>query len=360
MSKKALVTGGAGFIGSHVVDALVKKGLKVVIIDNLSTGTKKNINPKARFYKLDIRSKKVAAIFKKEKPDYVFHLAAQTDVRRSVADPLYDADVNILGSLNLLQNSVENKVKKFIFTSSGGAIYGDEVKLPTTEEAEAKPVSPYGASKLAIEKYLFYYSKQFGSPRRSPERGRRTKAKAGLSYVSLRYANVYGPRQRSDGEAGVVAIFIKKILAGANPIINGDGKNTRDYVYVEDVARANVLALQNKARGAYNIGTGIETTVNQIFKKIVKVFLRLHSEPSALRLRSEPSALRLHSLRLHSEPMAEPSARKKIKEVHGPAKPGEQRRSRLSYAKIKKELGWGPHINLEKGIKKTVEYMREF
>ncbi len=303
--KRALVTGGAGFIGSHVVDALIKKGLKIVVIDDLSTGSRKNINPKAKFYKLDIRSKNLDAIFKKERPDYVFHLAAQMDVRKSVADPVFDADINILGTLNLLENSVAHKVKKIIFSSSGGAVYGETDKIPTSEAVYEKSISPYGVSKLSAEKYLYFYENEYGLP-----------------YVSLRYANVYGPRQRSDGEAGVVAIFTKKILAGEQPIINGDGKNTRDYVYVEDVARANVLALRKKARGAYNVGTGKETTVNQIFKKIVKI------------------------------------SQIKMKEVHGPAKPGEQRRSSLSYAKIKKELGWQPKVNLDEGLKKTFDYIK--
>jgi len=303
--KKILVTGGAGFVGSHIVDALIKKGFKVVIIDNLSTGKKKNINSKAKFYKLDIRSKKIRDVFKKEKFDYVFHLAAQMDVRKSVADPLYDADVNIIGSLNLIHNSAQCKVKKFVFTSSGGVVYGDTKHLPTTEKEDTNPISPYGVSKLSIEKYLFYFHKEFSLP-----------------YVCLRPANIYGPRQRSDGEAGVVAIFINKILKGEQPIINGDGKNTRDYVYVGDVVKANLLALKPRAHGAYNIGTGKETTVNQILDKIAGAF-------------------------------AQP-----VKKVRGPAKPGEQRRSCLDYNKIKKELGWQPKVDLDAGLKKTVEWMR--
>lgn len=303
--KKSLVTGGAGFVGSHVVDALVKKGHRVVIIDNLSTGKKENIHPRAKFYKLDIRSPKVEGIFKKEKPDYVFHLAAQTDVRKSVADPLYDAEINIMGSLNLIQNSYKYKIKKFIFTSSGGVVYGNTKILPTPETASTNPISPYGVSKLAAEKYLFYAQKEFGLP-----------------YVCFRPPNIYGPRQRPDGEAGVVAIFINKILKGGQPIINGDGKNTRDYVYVEDIARANILALSPKARGAYNIGTGKETTVNEIFEKIVGAIGR------------------------------------PVKKIYGPRKPGEQRRSAVSARKIKRELGWEPKVGLDKGIEKTVAWMK--
>lgn len=302
---KILVTGGAGFVGSHITDALIKKGFKVVIIDNLFTGKKENIHPKAKFYKLDIRSKKIKDVFKKEKFDYVFHLAAQMDVRKSVADPLYDADVNIIGSLNLIHNSAQYKIKKFIFTSSGGVVYGDTKCFPTTEKESTNPISPYGVSKLATEKYLFYFHKEFN-----------------LSYVCLRPANIYGPRQRHDGEAGVVAIFINKILAGDQPIINGDGKNTRDYVYVGDVVKANLLALKSKAKGAYNIGTSKETTVNQILDKIATA-------------------------------LAQP-----VKKVRGPSKPGEQRRSCLDYNKIKKELGWQPNIKIDEGIKRTVEWMR--
>lgn len=303
--KKTLVTGGAGFVGSHLVDALIKKGHKVVVIDNLSTGRKKNLNSRAKFYKLDICSNKVAKVFQKEKFDYVFHLAAQIDVRHSVADPLYDAKINILGSLNLIHNAAKNKIKKFIFTSSGGVVYGDTKKFPINEKERTNPISPYGVSKLSVEKYLFYFNREFG-----------------LSYVILRPPNIYGPRQRHDGEAGVVAIFISKILSGQQPIINGDGKNTRDYLYVSDVVKANLLALKSKARGVYNIGTSKETSVNQVLDKIIKT----------------PS--------------------KPIKKMHGPAKPGEQRRSCLDYTKIKKELGWQPVVNFEDGIKKTVEYFK--
>lgn len=306
MSQKILVTGGAGFIGSHLVDALIQKRYRVVVMDNLTTGFKRNVNPNAKFYKVDIKSKKVADIFKKEKFDYVFHLAAQMDVRHSVADPLYDAEVNILGSLNLMRNAAKYKVKKFIFASSGGAIYGQTKNLPTPEKEPTNPISPYGVSKLASEKYLFYFQQEFGLP-----------------YVSLRYANVYGPRQRSDGEAGVVAIFTDKILAGKQAVINGDGRNTRDYVYVGDVVRANLLALKSMAKGAYNIGAGKETTVNKVFKTIVK------------------------------------TAGVSAKTKNGPAKPGEQRRSVLSYRKIYRELGWRPKINFKEGIKRTVVWFRK-
>lgn len=304
-NKKVLVTGGAGFIGSHLVDALIDKGFKVVVIDNLSTGKISNLNPQAVFYKISITNKKIKDIFKKEKFDYVFHLAAQMNVRLSVADPLYDAKVNIMGTLNLLNNSVAHNVKKFIFSSSGGAIYGDADIIPTPEDFETKPVSPYGVAKLTGENYLYYFDKVHKLP-----------------YVALRYANVYGPGQRSDSEAGVVSIFAGKALRGEQPVINGDGKNTRDYVYVSDVVKANLLSLNNKMKGAYNIGTSKETTVNQIFDKIAKI------------------------------------SGKNVKEKHGPAKKGEQRRSCLSFQKIKKDLGWEPSVNLNEGIKNIINWLQ--
>lgn len=302
---KILITGGAGFIGSHIQDAYIKKGLKVIVVDNLSTGDKKNLNPKAKFYKADITSPQIRSIIKKEKPDIVNHCAAQIDVRKSVADPVWDAKVNILGIINLLEAALEAKVKKFIFASSGGAIYGDTNVIPTPETHLAKPASPYGIGKLASEKYLHYYNLQYG-----------------LEYVSLRYANIYGPRQNSKGEAGVVAIFTDKVLAGKQPIINGNGKQTRDYVYVDDVAKANLLALKAKT-GIYNISTGIETDVNHIFDKIIK------------------------------------SAGAKIKIKFGPAKPGEQKRSCLDWGLARKTMGWTPKVNVNEGIERTVEWFRK-
>jgi len=233
---KILVTGGAGFIGSHLVDRLIKEGHKVVIIDNLSTGKKENLNPRAKFYQLDICSPKISEVFKKEKPKAVFHLAAQIDLRKSVNDPVFDANINILGSLNLIQNFLQNlkfKIQnsKFIFSSTGGAMYGNADIIPTPENYSARPISPYGIAKLSIEYYLYYYQKVFG-----------------LNFISLRYGNVYGPRQDSKGEAGVVAIFCDKILTGATSIINGNGRQTRDYVYVDDVVEANILAFKKRQR----------------------------------------------------------------------------------------------------------------
>ncbi|MCK4454180.1 NAD-dependent epimerase/dehydratase family protein [Candidatus Parcubacteria bacterium] len=310
---KILVTGGAGFIGSHLVDRLIKENHKVVVIDNLSTGTKKNLNPKAKFYKLDIRSPKISDVFKKEKPETVFHLAAQIDLRKSVEDPIEDAKINILGSLNIIQNFIRvlspNRSHRFaskiIFASTGGAIYGDADIIPTPETYPEMPVSPYGIEKLVFDKYLNYYYKVFG-----------------LSYVSLRLSNVYGPRQNSKGEAGVIAIFCDKMLNSKETTINGDGKQTRDFVYINDVVEANILALKKNKIGVFNIGTANETSINTIFRKIRKL------------------------------------ADLNCKEIHIPEKPGEQKRSCLDFKKAKKELGCQPKYNLDRGLKETVEWFR--
>jgi UDP-glucose 4-epimerase len=300
---KILVTGGAGFIESHLIDRLIKEGHKVVVVDNLSTGKKENLNKKAKFYKIDICSSKINQIFKKEKPDIVFHFAAQIDLRKSVEDPIGDAKINILGSLNLLENCKKYKVKKFIFASTGGAIYGDAKIIPTPENYPEFPLSPYGIEKLATDKYLNYYYKVFNIP-----------------FISLRLANIYGPRQNSKGEAGVIAIFCDKMIGKGQPIIHGAGKATRDFVYVDDVVEAAILAMKSGKTGIYNIGTGKETDINTIFRKLKKL--------------------------LGSN----------CKEVHGSAKPGEQKRSCLDYGKAKRELGWQPRYNLEKGLKETVEW----
>ncbi|MDA8402184.1 MAG: NAD-dependent epimerase/dehydratase family protein [Deltaproteobacteria bacterium] len=302
---KILLTGGAGFIGSHVTDELIAKGNDVVIIDNLSTGFEYNINPKAKFVKTDITDfKKIENIFAEESPEIIYHFAAQIDVRKSVSDPLFDAETNIMGTLNLIKLSSDFKIKKFIFSSTGGAIYGDTDVRPTPENHPEWPLSPYGIAKLATDKFLNYYNEIFG-----------------LKYVSLRYGNVYGPRQNPHGEAGVVAIFLNKMLKGEQPIINGDGDQTRDYVYVEDVVKANILALENIDKvGIYNVGTSIEISVNDLFKEINKNFDN------------------------------------KYKEVHGPAKLGEQKTSCLNYEKIKKDMNFIPKTDFSEGIKETYKW----
>ncbi|TSA45867.1 NAD-dependent epimerase/dehydratase family protein [bacterium] len=305
---KIIVTGGAGFIGSHLVDALIKKNHKVFVIDNLSTGFKKNVNPKAKFHKTDLTDhKKIEAILKYEKPEVIFHLAAQIDVRKSVADPVFDANSNILAGINLIKSAHQHKVKKIIFSSTGGAIYGDTKNRPTSESESEWPLSPYGIAKLTIDKFLNYYREIHG-----------------LNFVSLRYGNVYGPRQNPHGEAGVVAIFLNKMLEGAQPVINGDGQQTRDYVFVEDVVNANLLALKHfQKTGIYNVGAGKETDVNQLFQEINRHF------------------------------------GDKFKKIHGPAKIGEQKTSCLSFAKIKKNFGWTPQTNFPDGIKKTFKWFQE-
>jgi UDP-glucose 4-epimerase len=300
-----LITGAAGFIGSHIADAYIAEGHHVVIVDNLSGGVRENINPKATFYQLDIRDEKIEEMFQKEHIDVVNHLAAQMDVRRSVADPQFDASVNVLGVLNVLENARKYGVKKIIFSSTVGAIYGEQDYFPADEEHPLRPLSPYGITKLTTEKYLFFY-----------------KAVYGIDHVILRYANVYGPRQNPHGEAGVVAIFCNKLLKGEQPTINGDGKQTRDYVFVGDVVLANVLALKHNGTNIFNVGTGIETDVNMLF-----CALRDHLNPSC-------------------------------PEQHAPAKAGEQMRSVISAEKIQRALGWKPTVLLQDGLKQTAEYFK--
>jgi UDP-glucose 4-epimerase len=302
---RILVTGGAGFIGSTIVDAYVAQGFDVVVLDNLSTGDRRNLHPKARFVEGDLRDAKAVAQAM-EGIDVVNHHAAQMDVRRSVADPVFDAETNIVGSLRLVQAALERGVKKVIFASSGGAAYGEPLVYPQTEEHPTWPLSPYGVAKLSFEHYLFYFREVHGLP-----------------YVALRYANVYGPRQRKDGEAGVVAIFGGKLLAGEKPVINGDGLQTRDYVFVEDVVRANVAALRDDVQGAFNVGTGVETSVVDLFEILRSV--------CGSSMRAE----------------------------HGPAKQGEQLRSVLDGTKLRRLAGLPQPVTLHKGLERTIAWMRE-
>jgi len=302
---KILVTGGAGFIASQITDAFINEGHQVVILDDLSTGFEKNINPKAKFVKANICDKSIDKLFNEEKFDVVNHHAAQMDVRRSVKDPEFDATTNILGTINLLQNCVKYSVKKFMFASTGGAVYGEQDYFPADEKHNQQPKSPYGISKLAVEKYLFFYHSEYK-----------------LNYSILRYANIYGPRQNPFGEAGVVAIFSTRLLKGDQPVINGDGKQTRDYVFVGDVVKANVLALNDQASDVYNIGTGIETDVNQLFNYIIVI-----------------------------------TKAGKV-EKHGPAAAGEQLRSVITSDKLFTKFGWRPSTKLEDGLKATVEFFR--
>ncbi|MCU0344353.1 MAG: NAD-dependent epimerase/dehydratase family protein [Ignavibacterium sp.] len=303
---KILVTGGAGFIASQIADAFIEEGHQVVILDDLSTGFEKNINPKAKFIKANICDKNLVKLFESEKFDVVNHHAAQMDVRRSVKDPEFDATTNILGTINLLQNCVEYGVKKFMFASTGGAVYGEQDYFPADEKHNQQPKSPYGISKLAVEKYLYFYNSEYN-----------------LNYTILRYANIYGPRQNPFGEAGVVAIFSTKLLKGEQPVINGHGKQTRDYVFVGDVVKANLLGLNDEASDVYNIGTGLETDVNQLFHYINNI------------------------------------TKAGKEEKHGPAAAGEQLRSVITSDKLFNKFGWRPSTKLEDGLKITVDFFKD-
>ena len=302
---KILVTGGAGFIASQVADAFINEGNEVFILDNLSTGFEKNVNPKAKFIKDDITNKNLTSLFEKEKFDVVNHHAAQMDVRRSVADPAFDANTNIIGTINILQNCIKTGVKKFMFASTGGAVYGEQNYFPADESHPTSPLSPYGISKLAVEKYLYFYHAQYK-----------------LNYTILRYANIYGPRQNPFGEAGVVAIFSNKLLKGEQPVINGSGLQTRDYVFVGDVVKANLRALKDEQSDIYNIGTGKETNVNELYGMLNKFVGKGQIEK------------------------------------HGPAAPGEQMSSVITSDKLYKKFGWRPSTTIEEGLKKTVEFFK--
>ncbi|HEY4867725.1 MAG TPA: NAD-dependent epimerase/dehydratase family protein [Candidatus Dormibacteraeota bacterium] len=301
---RVLATGGAGFIGSHLVDALLKRGDEVIVIDDLSTGSSQNLNPDAEFHQLDIRSRQAAELVRRRRPNAIVHHAAQMSVSRSVREPAFDADVNLMGSINLLEAARQAEAR-FIFASTGGALYGDADILPTPETYPAWPVSPYGVSKLAFEHYLHCYGVQHG-----------------LGYTALRYANVYGPRQNPHGEAGVVAIFCLNLLSAEPPTVNGDGKQTRDFIHVADVVRANLAALDSDQRGHFNVGTGRPCDINTLFEMI--------------------------------EGRMEVSIGKR----HGPARPGDQRTSVLDSSLIAEKLGWRPQMSLEAGVADTVDWFR--
>jgi len=305
VGQRILITGGAGFIGSTTADAFLAAGWDVAVMDDLSTGRRENVPAAARFYPCDVRSSAAAEAVRRERPDVLCHHAAQIDVRRSMADPRHDADVNVGGLLNLLVASAEAGVRHVIFASSGGAVYGDTDRIPTSEDHPMRPVSVYGASKAASELYLGVWRVAHGIPS-----------------AALRYANVYGPRQDPRGEAGVVAIFAGRLLAGETCTVNGSGAQTRDYVFVEDVALANVLAAQRRFDGALNVGTGRETDVN-----------------------------RLYELLAAAAGVTRPPGR-------GPAKPGEQMRSCVDPAEAGRALGWRPQVALEEGLARTLSWFR--
>lgn len=303
---KILITGGAGFIGSNIADALILKKHEVIIFDNLSSGKKDNINPKAKFYKADIFNKKdVLSIFNNEKPDIVIHNAAQIDVRRSVADPYADAEINILGSINILNACIENNVKKIIFASSGGTIYGEcGIKAPT-EELKGNPLSPYGIAKFSVEHYIKFFS-----------------SISKLKYTILRYGNVYGPRQDPKGEAGVIAIFAAKMIKGEDIIVFGDGKQMRDYVFISDIVDANIKSLKNANNEILNIATSKAVSVNELVKVM-------------------------------SEALDY-----KGKIIYKPKRDGELFKSFLNIKKAGKVLNWKPEMDLRKGILKTLDFFK--
>lgn len=302
---KILVTGGAGFIGSNLVDALIKSGDQVVVIDSLVSGKTEYLNPQAKFYEVDINAPEIAAIFVVEKFDYVYHLAAQIEVSKSVLDPVYDNQVNILGALNILANGAKNKVKKIIFSSTGGAIYKETDEIPTPESAPVYPVSPYGINKLCFEKYLNYYYHAFAQ-----------------DYAILRFSNVYGPRQYKGGEAGVIAVFTANAILNKTSYLYGDGEQTRDYVFVSDVVRALIMAKEVECRTEINISTAKETKVKDLI-----IYLE-----SAL-----GQALKIEN----KEP-----------------RPGEVRRSALSFARAQALLNWTPEYDLPRGLKETIVWAK--
>jgi UDP-glucose 4-epimerase len=301
-----LVTGGAGFIGSHVVDRYIQEGHTVTIVDDLSTGRLSNINSSAKFYNIDIRDSQLSGIFADGHFDVVNHHAAQVDVRRSTVNPLLDAEINILGSLNVLECARSFGVQKFIYISSGGAAYGEPEYLPCDETHPINPICPYGASKHTVEHYVYLYSLLYG-----------------MSYAVIRYPNVYGPRQNPNGEAGVVAIFAGKMLAGNTIHINGDGNQIRDFVYVDDCVHANVLLLDSKInKGIFNLGWNRGHTINEVFS----ILDRITGYAKA--------------------------------PVHAGAIPGETRSIYINAEKAKKELGWEPTVDLEQGLRRVVEYLK--
>jgi len=301
-----IVTGGAGFIGSHVADAFVEDDHNVITIDNLSSGKIENVHDIIRFIDLSIGDPEVEDIFRTFQIDVLCHHAAQMDVRESVANPIFDANINIIDAIRLLQYCVKFGVKKVIFSSTGGVIYGDPEYLPVDENHPVNPLCPYGISKLSFEHYIHYFKELYG-----------------LDYTILRYGNVYGPRQDPHGEAGVIAIFSGILLEGKRPTIFGDGEQTRDYIYVSDVVRANLMALEGGSGEIMNVGTGEGTSVNRLLREMCDI-LELDIKPK-----------------------------------YAPARPGEIQRIALDASKIEKVLGWKPEVSLQDGFRKTIEFFKK-
>ncbi|MEA3311885.1 MAG: NAD-dependent epimerase/dehydratase family protein [candidate division WOR-3 bacterium] len=303
--KRILVTGGAGFIGSHVAEVLIEAGHTVAVLDNLSSGRRENLPEESRFFEVDITDKEgLEKVFSGFKPEIVNHHAAQISVNRSVREPCFDAEQNILGTINLLEASARHGVKRFIFASTGGALYGDAEIIPSNEDTPVIPLAPYGIAKASAENYVRFFWNEHG-----------------IEPVVLRYANVYGPRQDPYGEAGVVGIFSLKALSGEGCVIYGTGEQTRDFVYVKDVARSNLAAVDGKP-GTYNIGTGIETSINKLFSE----FKRLEGS---------------------------------LKVSHDAARPGEVFRSVLDVSRAGNDLCWQPQVNLSDGIRQTYAWFKQ-
>lgn len=302
---KVLVTGGAGFIGSHIVDRCLAEGHEVVVVDDLSSGQERWVNPAARFYKVDIRDPQLESVLERERPEVISHQAARANVRESLEQPLLYADVNVLGSLNLLEAARKTGVRKIVYASTGGAVYGEPRFFPVTEDHPVDPLDPYGASKHHVEHYLYLY-----------------KANYGLDYTTLRYPNVYGPRQNPFGEAGVVAIFANKLLSGEPPVINGTGEQSRDFVFVGDVAAANVLAFHRASGEILNIGSGVSVSINEIYG-----------------LLAELTGVTVPPARVG-------------------AKLGEVSRTCLDASRARRELDWAPAVPLAAGLAETVSHFR--
>lgn len=302
-TRPILITGGAGFIGSHLADAVLAAGHRVVILDDLSTGKRQNLPEGSEFHLIDIRSPEAFKLVQETAPSVMFHQAAQMDVRRSTEDPIFDAEVNILGTVNLLRAAVTCGVQQVVVASTGGAIYGEQETFPAAEGHSACPISPYGVSKLAGERYLYYFHNEYG-----------------LNATCLRYANVYGERQNPHGEAGVVAIFLSRLLRGEQCTINGDGEQTRDYVYVKDVVKANMAVFGQPGFRIYNVGTGIETSVVGLYAELAQ------------------------------------AVGTDLKAKHGPAKPGEQKRSSVDSRRIQEELSADQPLSLTEGLRHTANW----
>jgi UDP-glucose 4-epimerase len=302
---KVLVTGGAGFVASHVVDALVENGHEAVVVDNLRSGERGNVPPGVPLHNIDIRSPELVRLLESERPEVVCHHAAQTTVKGSTSDPKYDADVNVMGMINLLQGCVSAGVRKVTFSSSGGTVYGNTQNLPVKETEPLRPVSPYGITKVAGEEYIEYFGENFG-----------------LKYTIMRYSNIYGPRDHASSEH-VITVFIDRLLAGKTPVIHWDGEQSKDYLYVADCVAANLVVLTEGDNEVYNIGSGRPLSVNEIFREITRQ-MGVDVEPE-----------------------------------YGPKRPGDVRAFYLDISKAERELGWAPRVSFEEGLARTIRSYRE-